>query len=74
MKREPVSSSNLKSIGFEPQDRVLEVEFQNGAIYQYFGVPFFVYTSLLSTASPGTYFNTFVRDEGYHYERVDVDK
>lgn len=37
MKRIPVSSTNVASVGYENQ--VLEVEFLNGSVYQYFYVP-----------------------------------
>ena len=39
MKRVPVSSSNLASVGYDPELRVLEVEFHNHTVYQYRNVP-----------------------------------
>ena len=36
MKRQPVSSSRISSVGWE--NNTLEVQFRDGAIYQYFGV------------------------------------
>ena len=39
MERTPVSSSNIAAIGYDPDSGVLEVEFTNGAVYSYSGVP-----------------------------------
>ena len=38
MKREHVESSNIESIGYDVKTQTLEIEFLNGAIYQYFDV------------------------------------
>lgn len=43
MERQYVSSSNIASIGYDASDMILEVEFLNGAIYQYYDVPQSVY-------------------------------
>ena len=53
MKRQTVSSSNVKSIGFE--NSILEVEFLNGRIYQYYGVPESIYLLLMNAASKGSF-------------------
>lgn len=39
MNRNPVSSSNVKSVGYDSESSRLEVEFHHGGIYQYYGVP-----------------------------------
>ena len=39
MIRQPVTSSNLRTVGYDPITRTLEIEFQDGAVYQYDGVP-----------------------------------
>lgn len=38
MKRIPVSSSNLASVGYDEISQALEIEFLHGGVYQYFGV------------------------------------
>ena len=35
MERQYVSSSNIASIGYDPDNQVLEIEFLSGAVYQY---------------------------------------
>ncbi len=39
MKREPVDSSSITSVGYAADTNLLEVEFRHGARYQYFAVP-----------------------------------
>jgi hypothetical protein len=69
MIRESVISSELRSVGYETQALVLEVEFQTGGIYQYFGVPDSVYRALMTAPSKGRYFNANVRNV-YSYQRI----
>jgi hypothetical protein len=69
MKRQTVSSSNLKSVGYDAESQVLEIEFQNGHIYQYYGVPPSVYEGLMNASSHGKYFNAHIRD-AYPYRKV----
>jgi len=57
--RIPVTSSNLKSVGFD--SNVLEIEFQNGGIYQYLRVPEDIYQDLLSAPSKGRFFNMSIK-------------
>ena len=51
MKRINVRSSRLRSVGWE--DNVLEVEFKDGAIYQYFDVSPIEFKNLMSAPSLG---------------------
>jgi hypothetical protein len=62
MDRQPVSSSNLVSVGYEPGSETLEIEFNNGRIYQYYNVPQIVFDMLMTASSPGTFFKTNIRD------------
>ena len=53
MKRKPVSSSNVVSVGHSGE--VLEVEYQGGLVYTYVGVSAKVYHDLMASASVGSY-------------------
>ena len=55
MLREPVDSSNLVSVGYDPQTMILEVEFKKGSVYEYANVPMEIYTSLMTAVSKGSY-------------------
>jgi len=62
MQRQAVSSSNLRSVGYDPQSETLEIEFHSGGVYQYHGVPLSVYVALVNAGSKGTYFYNHIRD------------
>jgi len=70
MDRQPLSSSNIRSAGYDAEKRILEVEFASGSIYHYFDVPVQTFNSLLSASSPGKYFQSVVRRAGYEFVRV----
>lgn len=69
MNRLPVTSSNMMSVGYDPETLTLEIEFSEGSIYQYSGVPRSVYTALMTATSKGSYFHAFIKDV-YHFQRV----
>ena len=59
MHRVPVDSSSIDSVGYE--DEVLEIRFNNGGLYRYFGVPPEVCLDLLKANSKGRFFNRYIR-------------
>lgn len=59
MKRHPVSSSNVVSIGYDAATLVLEVEFKS-AIYQYKNVPMSAFDDLMATNSIGRFIHTHI--------------
>jgi len=63
LQRVDVVSSNIKSIGYDENDRILEIVFKGDRIYQYIGVPLDVYTSLMNAQSHGKYFSSDIRDK-----------
>ena len=68
MLRTNVSSSNIRSIGFE--NGTLEVQFTSGEIYQYFNVPESVHRGLMLAASHGQYFDSNIKKAGYSYRKI----
>jgi hypothetical protein len=66
MQRVPVDSSSFASIGYEPEQRVLELEFrESGEFHQYFDVPAAEYTAFLAADSKGTYLNVHFKPRQY---------
>jgi len=63
VKRDAVSSSVLRSIGYDAGTAELEIEFTSGDVYRYYAVPARVHRELLAAESPGGYFNTHVNDK-----------
>ena len=71
MRRVSVESSSIASVGYAPQERLLELEFrQSGEVYQYFDVPAEEYTAFLAADSKGTYLNLHFKPRQYRYHRV----
>jgi hypothetical protein len=68
MNRQPVSSSNIASIGYEAALQILEVEFLNGSIYHYLNVPQPEYDALMAAASHGGYLNANIKPR-YPYQK-----
>lgn len=64
-----VSSSNLNSVGYDAPSLTLEVEFKDGALYQYFDVPASVHQELVAASSVGQYFSQNIRNS-YRYARL----
>jgi hypothetical protein len=69
MKREPVKSSAIVSIGYEGASPTLEVEFVSGTIYQYDDVEAKTYRQFMKASSKGRFFEMHIRDE-YPCSRV----
>jgi hypothetical protein len=69
MKRIPVNSSMIASVGYDRQERVLEVEFNTGNVYEYYDVPYREYLNLMKDESKGSYMKDFIIDQ-YGYGRV----
>jgi hypothetical protein len=69
MERVQVSSSNVESVGFDEDSETLEVEFKNGALYQYFDVPKNVYEGLVGADSVGGYLAANIKGV-YRYSRA----
>lgn len=70
MEREEVTSSNVESVGYDPETQTLEVEFQGGNVYQYQAVPANVHQALMSAPSVGKYLGMHIKGK-YRCERVD---
>ena len=69
MIRKNISSSDISSIGFEPQSQTLEIEFKSGGIFQYFEVSENIYNTLVNSISIGKYFNQYIKGQ-YNYKKL----
>ena len=61
IKRIPVESSALATIGYSRRLRALEVEFRNGAIYRYLDVEPKLYKALLNAPSKTRFYDHNIR-------------
>ena len=69
MNRNQVASSNIRSIGYDSTTQTLEVEFQSGWVYQYYGVPEFLHENIMQASSKGQFLNQYIKN-AYPYSRV----
>ncbi len=69
MNRDPVQSSNLKSVGYDSDTKILEIEFHDGGIYQYFDVPEDIHQGLISALSKGKYHHEFIK-KVYRFQKI----
>lgn len=69
MKRKAVESSNIASVGYKKTEKVLEIRFNGGGIYQYVDVPEHVYMNMMTAESKGQYFHSNIRNS-YTFTKV----
>jgi KTSC domain len=74
MERTPVSSSQILSVGYDPESRVLEVEFKRkgeapGGVYDYFDVEPEQHQAFMEAESLGKHFGTSIRGK-YRFAKV----
>ncbi len=62
MDRKKVSSSSIRSIGYDERNRMLEVEFNDGRVNQYSGVSAEVHRRLINAPSIVSYFRDNVEE------------
>ena len=70
MDRVPVKSSNVQSIGYDAATRTLEVQFIDGAVYQYFDVPPSLHEEFMCASSFGKYLDKYIKKEGFRYVKL----
>ncbi len=69
IKRDPVTSTNVASVGYSRHLRALEIEFTRGAIYRFLDVPSNVYQGLMAAPSKGRFIAGNIRGK-YRFIRV----
>ena len=82
MIRTPVASSNISSVGYDPIQQILEVQFLEhptkknpglrgpGDIYDYYDVSQTIYDGLASAPSKGHYLYEVIKRGAYRYQKV----
>jgi len=52
-----VKSSNIHSIGYSIELKIIQVQFLNGSVYEYYDVPLYLYEAFLKADSKGKFLN-----------------
>jgi hypothetical protein len=61
MKPMDVNSTTLATVAYDARRELLQLEFCDGAIYQYWGVSAEIHEALMRAPSKGSYFNRVIR-------------
>jgi len=61
MERTPVQSNHMVSVGYDTGARKLQIEFHNGQVYEYHGVPEYFHKTLMDADSHGEFFHKNVK-------------
>lgn len=69
MNRDPVSSTNIVSAGYDDASQTLEIEFSSGSIYQYYNIEPTIFDQFLRAPSKGQFLNVYIKN-AYPYSRV----
>ncbi|NEQ98127.1 MAG: KTSC domain-containing protein [Cyanothece sp. SIO2G6] len=67
--RQPVKSTMARSLGYDRDRALLQVEFQSGAVYQYEGVDEDTWDAFRTSDSTGAFFNQAIKGN-YHFQQV----
>ena len=70
MDRQSVPSSNLSSVGYDERTETLEVQFQNGSVFQYHGVSAETHAQLVNAKSVGSFFHSNIKNAFGHSKQV----
>jgi hypothetical protein len=64
-----IKSSNLKSASYNTSTKVLTTTFNNGSIYEYYDVPWVLFTKFRTAESQGKHFNVNI-SRNYKYKKL----
>lgn len=71
MDREQVSSTRIASIGYDPEEQKLEIEFaSDGSVYEYDDVTLADFNALKAASSVGRHFDAVIKGR-YPYRRIE---
>ena len=75
MKMIPIRSSMLAAMGYDQSTETLVIQFQNGKLYRYNGVPSGTFVAVITDKeSTGKAFNRLVKDRAFPFEKVEPDE
>jgi hypothetical protein len=70
MRRHYINSSVIKSVGYDRDARILELEFREGeSVWQYHDFPRLAYKKFINSESRGHFFTTLIRNK-YHEVQI----
>jgi hypothetical protein len=58
---QPVSSSTIAAVGYDPNTETMRVQFHKTGTYEYAGVPQSEFDVMMQSASIGSHFSQFIK-------------
>jgi hypothetical protein len=69
-----LKSSNIKAVGYNKEDKSMDVAFHSGGNYNYKDVPKSLFNRIKRVKSPGKFFHKHIkRDNSYKYEKMEKE-
>ncbi|PCI28127.1 KTSC domain-containing protein [Candidatus Wolfebacteria bacterium] len=62
MKRTPVKSSNIKEVGYDHDEKILQLRFKSGGVHNYSPVGMELYLRFLRSPSKGKFFCSNIKN------------
>jgi hypothetical protein len=62
MQRQTIHTGQIRSVGYDPMAAILEIEFANGDVYDYFNVPSGVFEHLMVTPLKEEFVRAYVQN------------
>jgi hypothetical protein len=70
----PLKSSNIKAVGYNKENKTLEIAFHSGGNYTYKDVPKSLFERIKKVKSPGEFFHRHIRkNNDYEYSKLDKE-
>lgn len=63
MERQNIDSTMIRSIGYDADNSTLEIEFNNGEVWQYFDLPESTWYEFDASDSKGKFFNREIKKQ-----------
>lgn len=63
MERKRVNSSRIRAVGYDPRERVLEVELSDGRVLAYTGVSAEIHRQFMAAPSPSSFFEDKIEED-----------
>jgi hypothetical protein len=69
MEMVPIDSDGVRAIGYDPATQTMHVEFETGALFEYYEVPPDVYQTFMASSAKGSFVSQ-VLEPGYRSVRL----
>jgi hypothetical protein len=70
MERKAISSNGIRSVGYDPDAEIMEIEYADGAVYRYLMVPQFTYRALMAAPDPSAFAESHIKNGPYANARL----